>query len=290
MTKTTQKDLRKFYSSLHEESSGITHAQRLLDIRTNIDNCGCGILFKCPNSECTEQGNNYSRIFRQYCGHRICRNPGCIAKRQKTMQRKYDPKLNNFKDPRFITLTLKGYHTLTRTPHQRLNYAWKRLSLLLRKSGLVKRYLKVTELVPHEYVNAEGTYIDVYFWHLHIVYDGFYIPADVLRSSWEHFTGDSKWVNITRVKKNISASAYIRKYLTKLIIDDLEAEEYYKVYKMKLISHYNCQDELETVLELHILIRRSVCPHCGSKLVPAPIDKPPPPKALNTSQIIEWYE
>lgn len=268
-----QESLKKHYSSLHEDSSGKTLNQRLQDIHDNLMACGDGKPLSCKNVECHEQGNNFKRIIRQYCGYRICRHPGCIGKRNTMMRRKYDPKLNNFEDARFLTLTLRGYHPLDKTTHARLNYAWKRISLLLRKAGFVKAYIKVTELVAHEYIDAELVYHDVYYWHLHVIYDGTYIPAVMLRSAWKQYTKDSNWVHVERVKKNISAGAYIRKYVSKLVYDDLDLNEYFKVFKMKLISHYGCKDEIESLLEEWILIVRTVCPFCGGRLTPEYIDR-----------------
>lgn len=276
----TFKKTPKDYSSLIEESSrnsiqstldqvekGIfPPGTRLARIHENIGLCGTARPWLCSDEGCLPgQERTY---LPQYCGYRICKHPRCIAKRDRILMRKYEPKLNNFKDPRFITLTLKGYHPLDKVVHQELNYAWKRLSLVLRKSGFVKAYIKVTELIPHEYVDAHGEYQDVYFWHLHIVYDGVYIAADVLRSAWKHYTKGSMWVHIERVKKNISAMGYIRKYLSKLVYDTMTFDEYAKVFKMKLVSHWACKDELETSLEISILIDKAVCSFCGSSLIP----------------------
>lgn len=266
-------DLKKYYSSLHEDSSGttLTLAQRFLDIQTSIDNCGQGVKFKCNNPLCEEQtGRQQERIIRQYCGIRICKNKLCRKKREERIRTKYEAKLNNFDDPRFLTLTLKDYHPLSRKPIDRLNYAWKRMSLLLRQSGYVKSYIKVIEMNQHEYVTKDLDYKFVYFYHIHVIYDGVFINAGLLRSAWEQFTNDSKWINISRVKTNFSASAYLQKYLQKLSYDDLDIEEYYKVYKMKLISSWNCHEEVETLLEAYIIIDvfSLACRVCGSKMFP----------------------
>lgn len=184
------------------------------------------------------------------------------------MKKKYDPKLNTFKDPRFLTLTLRGFHPLDRRVHERLNYAWKRMSLILRKNGYVKGYIKVTELVARPNMLVDGKEIPRYYWHLHIIYDGVYIPAEILRSFWKQYTKDSNWVHVSRVRKNFSASAYIRKYITKLVYDNMDLTEYIKVYKMKLISSYGCVDELETLIEIEVTSIKLKCPICGYKLMP----------------------
>lgn len=262
-----------YYSSLNEDSSRttLTHAQRMLDLSVSIHNCGKGLKFKCHNTECNEQtGLPTERILRQYCAIRICRNAGCRKKRENKIKDKYEAKLNSFKDPRFLTLTLKDYHPLSRKPIDRLNYAWKRMSTLLRRSGYVKSYIKVIEMNQWEYVDSNLEYHYVYFWHIHVVYDGVYINADLLRSAWEQYTKDSFWINISRVKTNFSAGAYLRKYLQKLSYDDLDIEEYYKVYKMKLISSYNCDEEVETLLEYSILVIGFdiKCKNCGRMMYP----------------------
>lgn len=271
---TKQEELKKYYSSLYEESSGITLIQLYEDIRTNIDKCGAGKNFSCTNALCGESGFNHKRIVREYCGHRICSNPGCIKKRDNILKRKLEPKLNNFSDPRFLTLTLKGHHTLKKEHHQRLNYAWKRLSKLLRDSGFLRRYIKVTELgSQHEGIDSKGVFHNCYNWHLHIVYDGTFISADVLRSAWKRYTKDSTWVHISRVKKNISASAYLRKYLGKLVHEDIDLDEYFDVYKTKFLSTWNCNKERETILELEIEAIHLRCPNCNSRLMPERTDK-----------------
>lgn len=269
--------ITKDYCSLKEDSSGISlsHVQKIMDLENNISNCGKFLPFKCPNIECEEQGNHYRLNLRQYCMIRICSNPQCRSKRDRKIRDKYEPKLNSFNDPRFLTLTLKGYHPLNKQVLRRLNYGWKRMSLLLRRAGYLKAYVKVVELVNHEYVDATLTYHEVYFWHCHIVYDGTYIPAELLRSAWKRYTKDSHWLHVSRVKKNFSASAYIRKYLNKLSYDDMDVEEYYKVYKMKLISSYGCDSEIETILEIHILKVRLRCPFCKTYLIPCDVTKVP---------------
>lgn len=266
-----QEDLKEYFSSLYEESSGTTIYQLIEDIKTKLRDCGQGRKFSCRNIECREQGNIHERIVRQYCGYRICGHPGCRAKRSSVLQRKIEPKLNSFKDPRFITLTLKGHHPLDRKPHDKLNYAWKRMSRLLRKSGVLKSYIKVTEIMHKpelDCITSDGKCPDLYFWHLHIVYDGVYIPFDILQKAWLRYTGDSNWVNITRVKKNISAAAYLRKYLDKVVYDKMDPEDYFKVFKIKFLSTYGCKPELETLLELSVLVFRLECPYCGSRLLP----------------------
>lgn len=264
-----QKTLQKHFSSLNKDSSGNPTVKQLLnEMRERISNCGKTRAFRCINNECEEQQLTTIRIVPEYCGYRICPNRGCRSKRDIILQRRIEPKLNNFRDARFITLTLKDYHPLTREVHERLNYAWKRLSLLLRKAGHIKRYIKVTELTQHEYVDKDLNYRVVYFFHLHVVYDGTYIPFKLIQSSWERYTRTSKWVNISRVKKNISASAYLRKYLGKLVYDSIDVEEYFQVKKIKMLSSWNCGEEVETLLELDIIKMKLVCANCGCRLMP----------------------
>lgn len=274
----SQELVNEVYRSLYEDSSGTDSSNivltrsfidRYIRVSKALDLCGRGIQFNCPNSECRDNGVS-PVILREYCMTRICNHPGCIRKREDRIKGKYEAKLNNFDDPRFLTLTLKGYHPLSRDPLDKLNYAWKRMSRLLRKNGYMKSYIKVIELVQHEYVDSSLVYHDVYFWHMHVVYDGIYIPASVLRAAWLGFTSDSNWVNVSRVKRNFSASAYLRKYLQKMAYDDIDLVEYIKVFKMKLISSYGCKEELLTLLEQYIEINRHAieCPFCGSYMFP----------------------
>lgn len=277
-----QENLQKHYSSLKEDSSGITlsHLQRILDLQASIDTCGEFKDLTCPNIECREQTGEQQRLkVRRYCQIRICKHPRCRRKREDKLKAQFEAKLNSFRDPRFLTLTLKDYHSLTRVPLERLNYAWKRLSRLIRKAGYLKSYIKVIELNQHEYIDSNMEYHMVYFWHIHVVYDGIYIAADVLRAAWKQYTTDSNWIQIERVKRNFSAAAYLRKYLQKMSYDDIDIDEYYKVYKMKLVSSYNCGQEVETLLEYSILclnIKTSKCPHCGTRMIPEREEKPPP--------------
>lgn len=264
-----QETLQKHYSSLNEDSSGKYKLLQLVEIQERIHNCGKGIPFRCNNPLCFEQRNEeYRRVIRQYCGIRICQNKECIEKRKQKIQKSYQAKLNSFKDPRFLTLTLKGYHPMKKEVLSRLNYAWKRLSVLLRKSGFIRSYIKVAEFTQHEWVDVHGEYHFTYFWHLHVLYDGVYIAAELLRTAWKQYTKDSTWIHITRVKKNFSASAYLTKYLNKLATDDLDIDEYMSVYKMKLISSWNCKEEMETILEFYILATQCRCPFCNTKLYP----------------------
>lgn len=280
-----QENLRGYYTRLSKESSRkhFILAERLLALEDNLLNCGCRQKHECVNPLCEEStGENFSKNVPSYCMIRICNNPGCINRRKSILRRKYDAKIDSFSDPRFLTLTLKGHHPLKRYPLDKLNYAWKRLSVVLRKNGYLKSYIKVVEILKRP--------PSLYYWHVHVVYDGTYIAADVLRAYWSRFTGDSKWVHISRVAKNFSTSAYLRKYITKLAFDDLSIGEYFDIYKMKLISTYGCKKDILTAVEIDACIQALRCPLCNCRLiikVDEMIKKPPDkkePLPLNITQ------
>lgn len=145
--------------------------------------CGSPMVYECNDCGSKVMGS-------KSCDTRIC--PRCNRRRFKRLLKRYSPILSAMMHPRFMTLTLKNPEFLLKDSFQEFRRLWN----LLRRH----KYYRVRIL--------GGIYaMEVTFtengWnlHMHILYDGSFIPQDKLSKDWKSLTG-SHIVDIRQAKKN----------------------------------------------------------------------------------------
>lgn len=190
-----------------------------------------------------------------YCGIRICRNPGCVADRDRRTIFKYYSYVAGMSNPWFITLSYANHHPLSFGPKNQLDKAFSSLVAYYRAqkapggASLLAGYIKVLELVPKE---------DSFYWHLHVIMDlrdG--LTKSKLSELWQKFTKTSMVVDCQRIYDRSMAVAYVTKYCTKAINLPLSHEQYLKIRKMRFLSSHGCVAKFKTI--------PLSCPLCGGK-------------------------
>lgn len=140
------------------------------------------------------------------CKSRLC--PLCADKRGRQVAYKMIPIVNAMGRPRTIILTVKSEssHLEDQLRDLRRNFARLRRTPLWRKAVLGGVY--TTEIT----INATT---DRWHPHLHIIYDGAYIPHSQLRDAWHAITKCSQIVWIEEVRDRHNAVNELCKYLAK---------------------------------------------------------------------------
>lgn len=199
---------------------------------------------------------------------KLCSDAGCSKARVRRVRRTYVPPVQRFRYARFVTLTT-GEHYLDVVPKQAvrsLNESFKLLQQKLRRFEYtdfagqkqkrdisMRHYLKVLEFGQFvDYIDCMGEYRAVYSPHLHVVYDGLFIPYDFLQKAWESITG-ARIVRIERAGDVGDVSRYLTDYATKSTnLSEIEPRDYVlNCEKMRFFSSLGLDFS---------------CPECGKRM------------------------
>lgn len=223
------------------------------DIQGKLDACCTNATsFGCGNQGCHNHGV-VKEVKPHTCGIAICEKIPCLKNRINKRRRKYIQLTKNYRTPKFLTLTLKGYHPLKIDVKREMDRMWKTFSQWCRRRGYWWSYMKTLEIEPHDYcVGLE--YKTVYFYHFHIIYDGKYVPVTWLSKEWLKITKDSYivWIqglNPMNRKSRGRLVNYVTKYVSKSAYLELEVNEYlpwrktpmfmvWRMKKLKILYEY----------------------------------------------------
>jgi len=244
----------KFYFSCHKgTSASLSFVAIKKNIQRKLDECCTKpVILSCRDPLCREiTGTRDGLVYKttEKCGNRICQKDACVRSRISRTKRKYVEKVKQMKTPRFMTLTYAGHHELSFSVKNEIDGCWKTLSQYLRRKNAIFRYVKALELVQKE---------DGYYYHLHLIYDGKYIPFKKLQEKWLEYTKTTHRVSIERVKSRFKAVNYVTKYICKGSQIGLKINDFIKIRKMQFFSSYGKFDPI-TIDKLEILL----CPICG---------------------------
>lgn len=198
----------------------------------------------------------------QRCQNRLCTKPECLKYRQYRTLRRYEHKIKAMRYPRFVTLTLQGYHEkIDNGLISSINNPWKLLSQFYRRKGSITSYIKALEIKENEYPVKEAgvwTYRHYYTIHAHIIYDGRYILFEQLQNKWKGFTHGSWHVRIEKPRSRFKIRSYLMKYVSKGSELEMSISDYMAIRKAQFFSSYNLPDSQDPPT---IPLR---CPDCDS--------------------------
>lgn len=161
------------------------------DLALRVGACGGWVVM-----ECTDCGGR-SR-FKYACGHKLC--GGCAGVRRWRKVQDLWPLVQTFKNPRFLTLTFKSFHRLTRERR-----VW--------MAGCLRRFLKtkwVKEKIGGGVWAWETTYnqrLKMWHPHFHLLFDGAYLPHADVKALWREITGGAFIVDIRPIVSRAAAAA-----------------------------------------------------------------------------------
>lgn len=213
--------------------------------------------------DCT---NSFSRFF--ICGsckqvHRItlgCHRrfdslcPSCAKKWRIKMRNKYRHGINNMRGQlRFLTLTLYYQKTPLDMPaNNRLNDLW---HLKNEFFHILRNRINERTGKPY-YIGAWCGCMEPPN-HLHIVFEGDWIPQHEMVEIWQSLTGDSFIVDIRPVDSPGRASHYVTKYITKTKEWEEFGFDFDRLKSLRICQSWGL--DIGTVPD-----RESICP-CGKK-------------------------
>jgi len=162
-------------------------------VRNKLQNCGMKISdFSCEGCG-TEKG------FPLFCGYRCCNK--CRKYREIRVRKRMKPILLKFRNPKLLTLTIKGHHKLDQ---EIKNKIYKHAREFFRRTKLDG--IRVLEI---------KRYSDGYYYHLHCIIDTHkYILQSLLSKVWHNVTKDSYIVDIRRITSMVGLW-YVLKYSAK---------------------------------------------------------------------------
>ena len=185
------------------------------------------------------------------CKSKLCDN--CSHSRSICFVKKYSDFVNSFRKPRFITLTKKNVDIISCSVIKKLRNNFNALKRRLKRNGFsLKKGIEVLE-ITHK---GKGFHV-----HLHILYDGSYIPQSLLSDMWFAITKDSKIVDVRYVRNPNSSLRYISKYIVKgnAINNMYRLVEYFIATKnVRLIQTFG------TEVYWKFAKARMICSVCGS--------------------------
>jgi hypothetical protein len=111
---------------------------------------------------------------------------------------------------RLLTLTLAGSDNSLDVQIERLYAGWKDLRASNELNGLIRGGVAFLEI-------TRGKLGDHWHPHLHIIYEGKYLPQKVVSKLWKKITGDSWIVDLRFIGNAESAASYVAKYASKSI-------------------------------------------------------------------------
>ena len=140
------------------------------------------------------------------CGSRLC--PFCSRARHRHVSGQVEHAVNHMKHPRHVVLTLKSTPDALTLQLQHLTESFARLRRLPFWTRNVLHGIYTIEITLN---SSTGLWHP----HLHIIYDGSFIPVAQLKARWHEVTGNSDVVWIEQVGDRAKAIADISKYVGK---------------------------------------------------------------------------
>lgn len=233
-------------------------------VRAALDSCGSRrIRIGCTEGDCSGR-DRFAFEYRpaQTCGIAICECPACVSHRRALRLKKYRPFVCSFKNPYFLTLTLRGHYEPSKLYVDRLNRAWHMLTQRWRRSGLIEGYLKVLEVSEDEYFDACLNPVFVYTYHFHVVLDVSVcrmVDITEVRTFWkERF--DSPIMRIDKVRSPHQLVRYVADYVAKAVFFTVDIHTYLLLRKMKFFSSWLKKGLKRPQKEVFMLL----CPFCRS--------------------------
>jgi len=232
------------------KSENLIEAER--KTRRALKNCKKKVIkLQCRSEVCFDVGNEDTWHVPSKCYNRIC--PICKPARQLRLVKKYSQYVDYMRYPRFMTLTLRDPVDLTKDNKRMMDTACQELFRELRNMGYeLKRYIKAMEI--------KKISDDEYRFHYHIVYDGSFIPQDVLSDKWKKHSKGSFVVDIRKVYNKHHAVFYICKYIAKSVDYDIPIKKYVRIRKMRFFNSYGFKG---------IMLKRQIwarCRYCGARM------------------------
>lgn len=127
------------------------------------------------------------------CRDRLCWI--CNKIKKKKYLKKYRSYIATFKDPKFLTLTVKNVHEIGRSYVDKIQKNFTALKRRIKRAGYTLEKGIVVRECTHSLEKG-------YHLHYHILFDGTNIPWKFIRDSWLEITGGSYIVKIKSVKNN----------------------------------------------------------------------------------------
>jgi len=200
------------------------------EVKEKLKKCSKKIIkLKCFSEVCRDIDNPDTLHVPSKCYVRIC--PVCKLARQIRLVSKYSHYVNVMESPRFMTLTMRKPYDLSKINKKRMDTAFQELFRELRGNGYeITKYIKAMELKK-----VEG---NKYMFHYHIIYDGSFIPQNVLSDKWKKHSKGSFIVDIRKVYNRNHALFYISKYIAKAVDYDISIPQYVRIRKMRFFNSY----------------------------------------------------
>lgn len=235
-------------------------AARLPQARLDrFDGCGCSAwLCQATNPA----GQKSYRIVADFCHDRLC--IPCAISRAASIRANVRAALTN--GPyRLLTLTLRH------TSHP-LDQQIKRLYLSFSRLRRIKLW---RDHVIGGLAVLEVKHGDSWHPHLHVLFEGDFLPQPDIKAAWLRITGDSSIVDLRHVGSGLHAARYVTKYLTKplphcithdeqLCTEFVAATEHRKLIltfgcwrQYKLTAHHVPDDHLKPICPLSELLSRA---------------------------------
>lgn len=147
------------------------------------------------------------RIRSSHCKDRFCE--ACSREKRNLVASNLYRNLSD-RPLRLLTLTLKSNCTPLRS----------QISRLYKCFAKFRNASKITKILRGGVYFFEITYnakIRMWHPHLHVIFEGGYLPADLARSTWLSITGDSYVLDIRFIRNVKLAASYVTKYAAKCI-------------------------------------------------------------------------
>jgi len=147
------------------------------------------------------------RVQCERCRNRWC--DACAREKRVLLQQNLLAQLPRVR-LRFLTLTLKSTDQTAGECVQRLYACFRKLRQRSKIKKLVKGGIAFLELTINHDTRR-------YHPHLHVIFEGSYLPLDLVRKQWLSVTGDSWIVDVRELPKPEVCVSYVTKYATKAI-------------------------------------------------------------------------
>lgn len=216
----------------------------------NIKGCGEGVIaFICKNNP-----KHPIMHIKKRCNWKYC--PDCMGKYGKKQMFKVRKIINSFSSCRLVTLAFKNIRKLTREIVDLYLDQFYALIRLLKARGYITAYCRVI------HIKKIGL---TWNFHIHIVFDGRYIPQKELVSLFKRVTkGESYIVDIRRIGRYNNTKGYVANYLSRYLIKMplIKPMEYYYDFYLS----FKNKRMFQSSLRIAIPKSRACCPVCKGEL------------------------
>lgn len=184
---------------MQQELKQILIEREMQSQAAQLENCGKNFFFlgcmKCP----------YISKNKVYCKSKLC--PECMKMRSKRFVDQVTPYLKSFSRPRFLTLTLQNVNSVSKENYLQLTKYFNNFVKRMQRAGfLFDKGILVIETTE----KGKGFHL-----HLHILYDGFYLPQQMISDIWYDITKTSDVIDIRQPRSTEQVLRYLSKYISK---------------------------------------------------------------------------